>query len=59
MAPIETMAVMLRGNFGKRLIGRSAEQVLHFRKEAQHLREGSDGQFFDIWRPEKVDKAEY
>ncbi|MEH0013885.1 lysine decarboxylase LdcC, partial [Citrobacter portucalensis] len=58
VASIETAAAMLRGNSGKRLINRSVERALHFRKEVQRLREESDGWFFDIWQPEKVDEAE-
>ncbi len=49
---------MLRGNPGKRLINRSVERALHFRKEVQRLREESDGWFFDIWQPPQVDEAE-
>ena len=48
---------MLRGNPGKRLINRSVERALHFRKEVQRLREESDGWFFDIWQPPQVDEA--
>ncbi|MDI5303784.1 hypothetical protein MJN76_30265, partial [Salmonella enterica subsp. enterica serovar Anatum] len=33
VASIETAAAMLRGNPGKRLINRSVERALHFRKE--------------------------
>ncbi|TKU19588.1 lysine decarboxylase LdcC [Citrobacter sp. wls827] len=58
VASIETAAAMLRGNSGKRLINRSVERALHFRKEVQRLREESDGWFFDIWQPERVDEAE-
>lgn len=58
VASIETAAAMLRGNPGKRLINRSVERALHFRKEVQRLREGSDSWFFDIWQPEEVDEAE-
>nr|VXZ88358.1 Lysine decarboxylase, constitutive [Klebsiella pneumoniae] len=58
VASIETAAAMLRGNSGKRLIQRSIERALDFRKEVQRLREESDGWFFDIWQPEAVDKAE-
>ncbi|MSG11271.1 lysine decarboxylase LdcC, partial [Escherichia coli] len=57
VASIETAAAMLRGNSGKRLINRSVERALHFRKEVQRLREESDGWFFDIWQPEEVDEA--
>ncbi len=57
VASIETAAAMLRGNSGKRLIQRSIERALDFRKEVQRLREESDGWFFDIWQPEAVDKA--
>lgn len=58
VASIETAAAMLRGNSGKRLIQRSIERALDFRKEVQRLREeGQDGWFFDIWQP-AVDKAE-
>jgi lysine decarboxylase len=42
---------------GKRLIQRSIERALDFRKEVQRLREESDGWFFDIWQPEEVDEA--
>ncbi len=58
VASIETAAAMLRGNSGKRLIQRSIERALDFRKEVQRLREESDGWFFDIWQPDAVDKAE-
>ena len=58
VASIETAAAMLRGNPGKRLINRSVERALHFRKEVQRLKEEADGWFFDIWQPEAVDKAE-
>ncbi|MEL5953180.1 lysine decarboxylase LdcC, partial [Klebsiella pneumoniae] len=58
VASIETAAAMLRGNSGRRLINRSVERALHFRKEVQRLREESDGWFFDIWQPEDVDEAE-
>ncbi|EOX8503257.1 lysine decarboxylase LdcC [Salmonella enterica] len=58
VASIETAAAMLRGNPGKRLINRSVERALHFRKEVQRLREESDSWFFDIWQPEEVDEAE-
>ncbi len=39
VASIETAAAMLRGNSGKRLIQRSIERALDFRKEVQRLRE--------------------
>ncbi|WP_426767504.1 lysine decarboxylase LdcC [Erwinia aphidicola] len=58
VASIETAAAMLRGNPGKRLINRSVERALHFRREVQRLREESDGWFFDIWQPEGVDEPE-
>jgi len=58
VASIETAAAMLRGNPGKRLINRSVERALHFRREVQRLREECDGWFFDIWQPEAVDEAE-
>lgn len=45
VASVETAAAMLRGNPGKRLINRSVERALHFRKEVQRLREESDGWF--------------
>ncbi|WP_437610304.1 lysine decarboxylase LdcC [Erwinia sp. V71] len=58
VASIETAAAMLRGNPGKRLINRSVERALHFRREVQRLREESDGWFFDIWQPDGIDEAE-
>lgn len=58
VASVETAAAMLRGNPGKRLINRSVERALHFRKEVQRLREESDSWFFDIWQPPQVDEAE-
>lgn len=58
VASIETAAAMLRGNPGKRLINRSVERALHFRREIQRLREESDGWFFDIWQPEGIDEPE-
>ncbi len=58
VASIETAAAMLRGNPGKRLINRSVERALHFRREIQRLREESEGWFFDIWQPEGVDEPE-
>ena len=58
VSSIETAAAMLRGNPGKRLINRSVERALHFRREIQRLREECDGWFFDIWQPEQVDQAE-
>ncbi|ECJ2546167.1 lysine decarboxylase LdcC [Salmonella enterica subsp. arizonae] len=58
VASIETAAAMLRGNAGRRLINRSVERALHFRKEVRRLREESDSWFFDIWQPEEVDEAE-
>lgn len=45
VASIETAAAMLRGNSGRRLIQRSIERALDFRKEVQRLREESDGWF--------------
>nr|WP_038381482.1 lysine decarboxylase LdcC [Pantoea sp. IMH] len=54
VASIETAAAMLRGNPGRRLINRSVERALHFRREVQRLREESEGWFFDIWQPEGV-----
>ncbi|EBT2687570.1 lysine decarboxylase LdcC [Salmonella enterica] len=48
----------MSGDPGKRLINRSVERALHFRKEVQRLREESDSWFFDIWQPEEVDEAE-
>ncbi len=58
VSSIETAAAMLRGNPGKRLINRSVERALHFRREIQRLREESDSWFFDIWQPEHVDEAQ-
>ncbi|MRT56397.1 lysine decarboxylase LdcC [Enterobacteriaceae bacterium RIT693] len=58
VASIETAAAMLRGNPGKRLINRSVERALHFRREVQRLREESEDWFFDIWQPDRVDEAE-
>ncbi|WP_213715233.1 lysine decarboxylase LdcC [Cedecea lapagei] len=57
VASIETAAAMLRGNTGKRLINRSVERALHFRREVQRLREESEDWFFDIWQPDHVDEA--
>ncbi|TNV19315.1 lysine decarboxylase LdcC [Buttiauxella sp. B2] len=57
VASIETAAAMLRGNPGKRLINRSVERALHFRREVQRLREESEDWFFDIWQPEFIDEA--
>ncbi len=58
VASIETAAAMLRGNPGRRLINRSVERALHFRREIQRLREESDSWFFDIWQPDGIDEAE-
>lgn len=58
VASIETAAAMLRGNPGRRLINRSVERALHFRREVQRLREESEGWFFDIWQPDGIDEAE-
>ena len=58
VASIETAAAMLRGNPGKRLINRSVERALHFRKEIQRLRQEADGWFYDIWQPEAIEDAE-
>ncbi|SUX36330.1 Lysine decarboxylase, constitutive [Cedecea davisae] len=58
VASIETAAAMLRGNTGKRLINRSVERALHFRREVQRLREESEDWFFDIWQPESIDEAQ-
>ncbi|MEE8731531.1 MAG: lysine decarboxylase LdcC [Rahnella inusitata] len=58
VASAETAAAMLRGNPGRRLINRSVERALHFRKEIQRLREETDGWFFDIWQPEHIDEAQ-
>ncbi|OON39870.1 lysine decarboxylase LdcC [Izhakiella australiensis] len=57
VASIETAAAMLRGNPGRRLITRSVERALHFRREVQRLREESDSWFFDIWQPDGIDEA--
>lgn len=57
VASIETAAAMLRGNPGRRLINRSVERALHFRREIQRLREECEGWFFDIWQPEHIDEA--
>ncbi|PKH22813.1 lysine decarboxylase LdcC [Enterobacterales bacterium CwR94] len=56
VASIETAAAMLRGNPGRRLITRSVERALHFRREIQRLREETDGWFFDIWQPDGIDE---
>jgi len=58
VASAETAAAMLRGNPGKRLINRSVERALHFRKEIQRLREETEGWFYDIWQPEEIDEAQ-
>ena len=58
VASMETAAAMLRGNPGRRLINRSVERALHFRREVQRLREESDSWFFDIWQPEEIDEAQ-
>lgn len=58
VASAETAAAMLRGNPGRRLINRSVERALHFRKEIQRLRAESEGWFFDIWQPEQIDEAQ-
>ncbi len=58
VASIETAAAMLRGNPGKRLINRSVERALHFRKEVQRLKDEADGWFFDIWQPDGIDEAD-
>ena len=58
VASIETAAAMLRGNPGRRLINRSVERALHFRKEVQRLREESDSWFFDIWQPAEIGEAD-
>ncbi len=58
VASAETAAAMLRGNPGRRLINRSVERALHFRKEIQRLREETDGWFYDVWQPEAIEEAE-
>lgn len=55
VASIETAAAMLRGNSGKRLINRSLERALHFRREVRRLRSESEDWFFDIWQPDEID----
>lgn len=40
---------MVRGEPGRRLIQRSIEQALHFRKGVYRLRQESESWFFDIW----------
>lgn len=57
VASMETAAAMVRGKPGRRLILRSIERALHFRKEVQRLRQESEGWFFDIWQPEIIDQA--
>lgn len=58
VASIETAAAMLRGNPGKRLINRSVERALHFRKEIKRLNAECEGWFFDIWQPDEIDEAD-
>ena len=57
VASIEMAAAMVRGKAGRRMILRSIERALHFRKEVQRLRQESEGWFFDIWQPEIIDEA--
>jgi len=58
VASIETAAAMLRGNAGKRLINRSLERALHFRREVQRLRNESEDWFFDIWQPDDIEEVQ-
>ncbi len=57
VASIETAAAMVRGKSGRRLITRSIERALHFRREVQRLRQESEGWFFDIWQPDIIEEA--
>ncbi len=57
VASIEMAAAMVRGKPGRRLIQRSIERALHFRKEVYRLRQESEGWFFDIWQPEIIEDA--
>ncbi|AHF74709.1 Lysine decarboxylase inducible [Candidatus Sodalis pierantonius str. SOPE] len=57
VASIEMAAAMVRGKPGRRLIQRSIERALHFRKEVYRLLQESEGWFFDIWQPEIIEDA--
>ncbi|TKI05889.1 lysine decarboxylase LdcC [Martelella alba] len=57
VASIEMAAAMVRGKPGRRMISRSIDRALHFRKEVQRLRQESEGWFFDIWQPEIIEEA--
>ncbi|EPD8213176.1 lysine decarboxylase LdcC [Yersinia enterocolitica] len=56
VASMETAAAMMRGNPGRRMILRSIERAMHFRKEVRRLRSESDNWFFDVWQPEDIDE---
>lgn len=55
VASMETAAAMMRGKPGKRLIQRSIERAMHFRKEVKRLRAESDNWFFDVWQPDDIE----
>lgn len=56
VASMETAAAMMRGKPGRRMIMRSIERAMHFRKEVRRLRSQSDNWFFDVWQPEDIDE---
>lgn len=56
VASMETAAAMMRGKPGRRMIMRSIERAMHFRKEVRRLRSESDNWFFDVWQPEAIDE---
>lgn len=57
VASIETAAAMMRGNTGKRLINKSIERAVNFRREIRKLNSVSDGWFFDVWQPDCTDEV--
>ncbi|MDN0087646.1 lysine decarboxylase LdcC [Yersinia nurmii] len=58
VASMETAAAMMRGKPGKRLIQRSIERAMHFRKEVKRLRAESDNWFFDVWQPDDIEETQ-
>lgn len=58
VASIETAAAMMRGNAGQRLINRSIERALYFRREINRLNQECEGWFFRVWQPEDIVDAE-
>ena len=58
VASCEVAAAMMKGNSGKRLMVEAIDIAMNFRKQISQLATETDGWFYKVWQPDKIEEVD-